>query len=211
MTGDGAAGQTVGVTQPSPPALSADGLRARERVAAERAGQRRRLAIAEVAAGAVLMASTLLGWMNRPRVVRQAHGSVPFAVREVGHTWGLATFPAGALALMLGALAVLWSTRLRRGARRAGWEAFILSLAAIAVSAVEVTQLLLGRRNWIDRAAMQHHPVTSPLVNAVGAGVWVASAASATLMIVAGTYLWRAYGSWVDRPAPAAASSAHGR
>jgi hypothetical protein len=194
----------------APPALSADGLVARERVAAERAGQRRRLALAEVVAGAVLMASTLLGWMNHPRVVRQAHSSMPFAVREVGHTWGLATFPAGALVLALGALAVFWSTRLRRGTRRTGWEALVVSLTAIAVCAVEMTQLLLGRRNWIDRAALAGHPVSSPLVNAAGAGVWVASTASVTLMIVAASYLWRAYGSWVDGPAPAAPSRAPG-
>ena len=66
-------------------------------------------------------------------------------VREVSHTTGLMTWSAGALALVLGALALYSARRLARGAKWAGWEALGLGLAAVGMLLGAVASLVLAR------------------------------------------------------------------
>lgn len=177
--------------------ISKEGLASRARVARERAGQRRKLARVEAAAAVALIVSTQFAWVNHPRVERETRRPYALVVREVSHTTGLMTWSAGALALVLGALALYSARRLARGAKWAGWEALGLGLAAVGVSVVEFVQLLLGRQTWERR--LVPGAVWSPTIHVVGFGLWLAAATSLVLMITACTYLWRTYGSWRDR------------
>jgi hypothetical protein len=160
------------------------------RVEREESADRRTIMWVQCAASVVLIASTLLAWMNHPRV----EGPVGHrTVYEVGHTIGLLTKPAGLLALALGVLALLLATFLRRPRRSLGWFALVLALATVGANVVEIVQLLLGRRNWLDRVP----PTLNPsLADAIGAGVWVATVASIALLANAMTYLWREYRLW---------------
>jgi len=56
----------------------------------------------------------------------------------------------------------------------------------------EFTRLLLGRRNYLHGFP----GVFSPLVNAVGAGVWLATLASLVVSVSALMYLWFAHATW---------------
>jgi hypothetical protein len=147
-----------------------------------------------MAAGAVLVASTLLVWMNHPRVAYQGGATPGPYVRDVSHTIGLATVPAGLLALTVGVLAIISAPPLKKGRVRAGVLALILALAASAISAAEIIQLLLGRRNWLSDLSASVG--SSPLSNAVGHGVWLAALASLALLANAGTYLWLSLRLW---------------
>jgi len=176
-------------------------LEMQERAARERAGVRRAMIRVETAAAVVLIASTLLGWVNHPRVIHRLGRSPTYFVREVSHSVGLATRPAGILAVVLGVLAIGWSTQLRSGRARSGWVALALALATASVSSVEVVQLMLGRRNWLsDLSAAVQPSVTGQVI---GVGVWLAGAASIVLVINAATYLWFAHRIWREVPAPA--------
>lgn len=174
-----------------------------ERVAAERARQRHLLSRAESVLALVLLATTLFAWENHPRVVPDpGHPGIVIA-REVRHTIGLATMPAGPLIIALALATLLWSSRLRSGRAAVGWVSWARALVILGVLATELVQLLLGRRNW-----QQHHPtIANPaLAHAVGPGVWLALGVAVGLVVVSSAYLLRVYGSWRDRtvaPAPA--------
>jgi hypothetical protein len=168
-----------------------------ERVAREEAGDRRFIVRVQIAAGVVLIVSTFFAWMNHPVLIHRRRASPPYFVREVSHTVGLNTMPAGMIAVGLGALAVITAVGLRRQRGPFGWIAVGLALGALGDSTIEIVQLLLGRRNWLDHFAT---PVTaslqSPLANAVGGGVWLAAVASVALLANALTYLWRSRRQW---------------
>jgi hypothetical protein len=95
---------------------------------------------------------------------------------------------------------------LLRGTASAGWVALTLSLGVLGVVVAVIIQLLLGRRNWLDRVASSR-PVYSPFAHAIGAGVWIAGAATIALVANACTYLVRVYLTWRDQ----SATSANGR
>jgi len=175
-------------------------LEMQERAAQERAGVRRTMIWVQTCAAVVLVASTLLGWVNHPRVIHRLGRSPTYFVREVSHTIGLATRPAGILAAVLGVLAIGWATQLGGGRARSGWVALVLALATASVSSVEVAQLMLGRRNWLsDLSAAVQPSVTG---QAIGVGVWLAVAASFVLVITAATYLWFALRVWREASSP---------
>jgi hypothetical protein len=154
----------------------------------------------QTCAAVVLVASTLLVWVNHPRVIHRLGRSPTYFVREVSHTIGLATRPAGILAAVLGVLAIGWARQLRSGRARSGWVALVLALATASVSSVEYVQLMLGRRNWLtDLAAAVQPSVTG---QAIGVGVWLAGAASFVLVITAVTYLWFAHRVWREVTLP---------
>ena len=172
-------------------------LEMQENVAREEATSRHAIAVIQVAAGTVLIASTLFAWMNHPIFVRREGNSPAFFVREVSHTIGLATVPAGFFALGIGLLAVVVALGLRGGRPTFGWSALAIAAGAVGVSAGEIVQLLLGRRNWLDDHPIAHaHATSTPLVNAIGAGVWIAAGASLVLVASALTYLWLAHSQW---------------
>jgi hypothetical protein len=81
------------------------------------------------------------------------------------------------------------ASRLRRGSVRAGWETLVAGLAGLGMSLGEFTQLLPGRRNYLHGFP----GLLSPLVNAVGAGAWLATLASLAVSVSALTYLWLAH------------------
>jgi len=146
------------------------------------------------------MVATLMAWMNRPSKELDPLHPNTFLVHEVGHTPGIVTMPAGVMALALGVLTLCWARSLRTGTRGAGLVALGISVAALGVCVGEFTQLLLGRRNWLSHFTLSPR-MSSPLANAVGVGVWVASLSSLALLAVSGIYLWREEGSWRDVPA----------
>jgi hypothetical protein len=148
----------------------------------------------EVCAAVVLVVSTLLAWENHPRVIHRGGRSPTNFVREVSHSIGLVTRPAGILAVVLGMLVIVWARRLQGGRRLSGWVALVLALATASVCAVEIVQLLLDRRNWLDGLTKSVQP--SLLGNAVGVGVWVATATSVALVATSLTYLWFAHRVW---------------
>ena len=170
-----------------------------QRVAAERARQRRALARGEGLLALLLLATSLFAWENHPRVVPDpAHPGLVIA-REVGHTAGVATLPAGPLIILLALGALLWSSHLSGGKSLVGWASLGRALVILGVMVTELVQLLLGRRNWQDHHATIANPA---LAHAVGLGVWLGLGVAVGLVAVSFTYLWRVYGSWHDRPAP---------
>jgi len=164
------------------------------RVAREEAGDRRTISRVQVVSGAVLIASTLFVWMNHPRVASKGGATPGPYVHEVSHTIGLATLPAGWLALAVGVLAIVAAPRLRNGHVPAGVLALVLALTASAISTIEIIQLLLGRRNWLSH--LSPSVAITPLSNAVGHGVWLAALASLALIANAGTYFWLSLRLW---------------
>ncbi|MDE3064325.1 MAG: hypothetical protein KGJ36_01465 [Acidobacteriota bacterium] len=176
---------------------SLESLEYRERVNAERARQRRNLARLEALLALVLVSATLPAWENHPRVVPDPSHPGLVIAREVSHTAGYATLPAGPLIIALAIATLVWSSRLAHGTALVGWISLGRALVILGVMATELVQLLLGRRNWLNRHSVSH-PV---LAHAVGAGVWLGLAAAVGLLTVSCVYLWRVYGSWRDRPA----------
>ncbi|HSN02565.1 MAG TPA: hypothetical protein VLS91_03680 [Acidimicrobiales bacterium] len=171
------------------------------RVAAERDRQRRTLVRSERLLALFLLATSLFAWENHPRVVADPMHPGLFVAREVGHTAGLGTMPAGPLTIALALATLVWSSRLASGRATVGWTSLGRSLVILGVVVVELIQLLLGRRNWQER----HAPIANPvLAHAVGLGVWLGLVAALGLLIVSLLYLWRVYGSWKDVLAPPA-------
>jgi hypothetical protein len=175
-----------------------------ERVATERIRQRRTLARSEGLLALGLLATTLFAWENHPRVVPDpAHPGLVLA-REVSHTAGVATLPAGPLIILLALAALRWSSHLNTGKAFVGWASMGRALVILGVMMTELVQLLLGRRNWQDH----HTTISNPsLAHAVGPGVWLGLGIAVGLVVVSFTYLWRVYGSWHDRPAPPVAGA----
>ena len=175
-------------------------LEMQERAARERAGVRRTIIWVETVAAVAIVASTLLVWVNHPRVIHRLGRSPTYFVREVSHSIGLVTRPAGILAVVLGVLVIGWSRQLRSGRTRSGWVALVLALATASVSSVEVVELMFGRRNWLTDLSSAVQP--SVTGQAIGVGVWLAVAASFVLVIAAATYLWFAHRVWQEVPSP---------
>jgi hypothetical protein len=73
-----------------------------------------------------------------------------------------------------------------------------LSLGALAVCTVEIVQLWLGRRNWLDALSSRVGP--SPWDQAVGVGVWLATLAAVALVVNALTYVWLRHRLWKHHP-----------
>ena len=169
-------------------------LEMQRRVAHEESRDRRTIARVQLLASGVLVASTLLAWMNHPRVVHRFGTSPSIYVREVSHSIGLVTRPAGVLALFVGVVAIASARQLRRPRVLTGWLAVGLAAIAVGVCTVEIVQLLLGRRNWLSDLSTAVAP--SPTGNAIGVGVWIAAAASIGLMANALTYLFLEYRHW---------------
>lgn len=168
-----------------------------ERVDAERGRQRRNLARFEALLALVLLSATLPAWENHPRVVPDPSHPGLVIAREVSHTAGYATLPAGPLIIALAIASLVWSSRLAHGTALVGWVSLGRALAILGVMATELVQLLLGRRNWLN----QHAVSRAVLAHAVGAGVWLGLGTGVGLLTVSCVYLWRVYGSWRDRPA----------
>ena len=163
----------------------------------ERSGQRRRLARAIAGLSVLIVVSTVVAWMNHPRVVTEARPPHFRVIIEVGHTIGVATRPAGALVIVIALLALTQVRGLSRGSTAAGRASLGLGVGVLAVVSVEVVQLLLGRRNWISHltpANVRH----SLLGEAVGGGAWLCAGASVALIAAAWTYVWRSSHSWRD-------------
>lgn len=160
----------------------------------EEARDRRTIMKVHVAGSAVLIISTLLAWENHPRV--EFHGGLNpgYYVKEVSHSIGLATRPAGFIVVAVAILSLPLANLLRRVHVLAGWLAFLLSLGALGTCCVEIIQLLLGRRNWVDTISASVGP--SPIINAIGAGVWLATLASIVLVVNASTYVWLGHRLW---------------
>ncbi len=172
-----------------------------DNVAREEAGDRRTIMRVQIAAALVLVASTLLAWENHPRVAYHGGFTPGYSVREVSHSIGLATRPAGLLCLALAVLALASAPRLRRARLSSGLAALAPALAALGVTSVEIVQLMFGRRDWLDHVT---HAVTSAtLGQAVGIGVWLAGAASVALVANASTYVWLEYRLWRKNPTAA--------
>jgi hypothetical protein len=170
-----------------------------ERVAREEAGDRRIIVRVQIAGGVILVVSTFLAWMNHPVLIHRRRASPSYFVREVSHSIGLTTMPAGLIAVGLGALAVITAVGLRRTRGPFGWIAVGLALGALGDTTVEIVQLLLGRRIWLDHfSAPVTESVQSPLANAVGAGVWLAAFASVALVANSLTYLLISRRRWKD-------------
>jgi hypothetical protein len=164
------------------------------RVAREEDHDRRTIMRVQVASAIVLMASTLLAWMNHPRVEHQGGLTPGYVVREIGNSVGLATKPAGLLVLGIGVLALAGARPLKSGRLRPGWWTFVLALGSLSVCATEIIQLMLGRRNWLGNLS---RPVAgSSLSNAIGLGVWLAALASVALFANSATYLWLSSRLW---------------
>jgi len=139
-----------------------------------------------------MMISTLFAWESHPRVAPSVTQPKTLVVHEVSHSIGLVTLPAGPVVLVIGLAALLVASRLRRGSVRAGGETLVIGLAALGISLGEFTQLLLGRRNNLHGFP----GLLPPLVNALGAGVWLATLASLAVSVSAMTYLWLAHATW---------------
>jgi len=169
-----------------------------QREAREQAHVRRTIMSVQVAASLMLIGATLAAWERHPRV-RFRGGSQPaYYVSEVGHSIGLATLPAGLLVLALG-VALLGVAHLLRAVHvGAGWASLALSLGALGVCTVEIVQLWLGRRNWLDSLSSRVGP--SPWNQAVGVGVWLATLAAVALVLNALTYVWLRHRSWKNHP-----------
>jgi uncharacterized membrane protein len=165
-----------------------------ERVAREEARDRRTISWIQVAASLMLIASTLLAWENHPRVEYRGGAHPGFYVVEVSHSMGLVTRPAGIFAIAIGVVSLAGAKLLRKVHLRTGWLAFVLALGALATCAVEIVQLLLGRRDWLDSVTKAAGP--SLLGQAIGAGVWLAALASVALVANTSTYTWLGFRLW---------------
>jgi hypothetical protein len=170
-----------------------------QRVAREEDHDRRTIMRVQVVASVVLLASTLVAWENHPRVKYRGGPHPGYFVSEVNHSIGLATRPAGLVALAIGVLSLAVANRLRKVHPPSGWLALLLALGALGVCSVEIVQLLLGRRNWLDFVSSTVGP--SPLGQAIGGGVWLATLASIALVANTSTYLWLGYRLWRKNPA----------
>ena len=141
------------------------------------------------------MIATLFAWESHPRVAPSATHPKTLVLHEVRHSIGLVTLPAGPVVLLIGSVALLVASGLRRGSVRAGWATLVTGLAGLGMSLGEFTQLLFGRRNY----PRGYPGLFSPLVNAVGAGVWLATLASLVVSVSALTYLWPTHATWRHR------------
>jgi hypothetical protein len=169
-----------------------------QREAREESHKRRTIMSVQVVASLVLMGATLAAWERHPHV-RYRGGSQPtHYVSEVSHSIGLATLPAGLLVLALGVALLGVAHVLRKVHAGAGWASLALSLSALGVCTVEIVQLWLGRRNWLDSLSVRVGP--SPWNQAVGVGVWLATLAAVALVINASTYVWLRHRSWKNHP-----------
>jgi hypothetical protein len=165
-----------------------------QRVAREEARDRLTITRVQVVASVVLLASTLLAWENHPRVKFRGGLHPGYFVKEVSHSIGLATRPAGLLILAVAGLSLATANLLRKVHLLAGWVAFLLSWGALGTCSVEIIQLLLGRRNWLGLISSNVGP--SSLGEAIGGGVWLATLASVALVANASTYLGLRHRLW---------------
>lgn len=172
---------------------------ARSQREVEVATSRRRIGRSAGLGGAMLVVSTLLAWMNHPRIVRSSVRPHPYIVVEVSHSIGLATWSAGPIVLILGTGIGLVARWLVRGDVRAGWVALLMGFGSLGVSVAEFTQLLLGRQDYLDHASLLTPPLP-PSADAVGIGVWLAVAASIVVVVAAWGYIWRARRYWKVSP-----------
>ena len=170
-----------------------------QRVAREECHDRRTIMRVHVVASVALLASTLSAWENHPRVKFRRGPHPGYFVSEVSHSIGIATRPAGLLAAAIGLLSLAVANRLRKVHLLSGWLALVLALGALGACSVEIIQLLLGRRNWLDFISSTVGP--SPLGQAIGGGVWLAALASIALLANSSTYLWLGYRLWRKNPA----------
>ena len=168
--------------------------------AREQARYRRTLTRIQLPASVVLAASTLLAWENHPRELYRGAPTPGFFVREVSHSIGLATLPAGPLIVVLGLLSLGLANSLRMAHLWTGWTALSCSIGALGVCVTEIMQLWIGRRNWL--ASLSHTPAASPLDHAVGVGVWVATAACVVMVATTSRYVWLWYRQWRSQPTP---------
>jgi hypothetical protein len=152
-----------------------------------------------LAASGVLLVSTLLAWENHPRVKFIGGPHPGYFVVEASHSIGLATRPAGLVALAAALISLVLANLLRRMSVLVGWLAILLSCGVLGTCCVEIVQLLLGRRNWLGFVA--GNVQASTLGQAVGRGVWLATFASVALVANASTYLWLEYRLWRNNPA----------
>jgi hypothetical protein len=164
------------------------------RVSREEGRDRRIIMRIQIAAAALLIASTALAWMSHPGVAYHIGPTRYYYVREMSHSIGVVTRPAGVLALVIGIVALGVAALLRSPRMATALVALVLSFGVLGVCSAEIVQLMLGRRNWQDTLA--NSVVASPLGNAVGLGVWLATAASVVLVANASTYCWREMRLW---------------
>lgn len=174
-------------------------LEMQRRVAREESRDRRTVVWVQWSASGVLIASTLLAWMSHPRVEHHLGRTPSTYVRDVSYTIGVLTRPAGLLTLVVGVVALVMARKLRTPSRKFGWLAFGLAWMALGISTGEVVQLILGRRNWLSDLSATTVP--SATANAIGVGVWIATAASVALLASASAYLWLEYRQWRVAPA----------
>jgi hypothetical protein len=174
---------------------------AKAQVSTEIATQRRTIGRVCCLGGALLAVSTVLVWVNHPKIVRSPSHPNQYQLVETSQSIGLVTWLAGPITLVL-AVAVLWIARLLlRGVVRASWVALLLGLGGLVVSSVECIHLLLERKSYLEHATLLTTP-HPPLADAVGTGVWLSIGASVIVVAAAWTYLWRARQYW--RPPPRA-------
>jgi hypothetical protein len=169
-----------------------------QREAREEADDRRTIMRVQVTASLLLTGATLAAWERHPRVRHRGGAQPVYYVSEVSHSIGLATLPAGLLVLALGVALLGVAHLLRKANVRAGWASLALSLGALAVCTIEIVQLWLGRRNWLDSLSSRVGP--SPWDQAVGVGVWLATLAAVALVVNALTYVWLRHRLWKHHP-----------
>jgi hypothetical protein len=162
-----------------------------ERVEAERNRQRRLLTRSETLLTFVLLLSTLFAWENFPVIIPGP--APPGQFVGGGDRIGLLTMPAGPLVILLALSALVWWPRMTRGRTSAGWLSLARAMVIFVVISTEISQLILGRRNWEDHHATIFDPAYA---NAVGTGVWLALGAAVGLVIVSLVYLTRVYATW---------------
>jgi hypothetical protein len=169
-------------------------------VAREEARDRQMIMRVQVIASVVVLISTLTAWEKHPRV-KYRDGTHPgYYIVTASHTIGLATKPAGLLAIGVALLALTTARLLRKANLFAGLFALLLSWGVLGVCCVEIVQRMLGRRNWLDRlpGKVGGGASGSPLNQAVGGGVWLAALASVALVASASTYVWLRHRTWKD-------------
>lgn len=131
--------------------------------------------------------ATLLPWATRLQVVPDPRHAGRY-VAVPTHVLGLATLPAGPLVAVFAVGLVYLSVRLKSGSLPPAWATLLAGLGALGVAVTEVVQLLLGRRDWVDRLTVTVN--VGPTARAVGPGVWVSGVALATLCLTVVVYLW---------------------